>query len=135
MIPNLDPAMQVGLFVMIFVFLLGGVNQVLKIIDHFRAKPPNHEQFVKIEHCREARATANTGLNQRLSNIEADVASIDQGDRRGRSDIHRDVRRVEERVSKLEGQIELFGQRQISQGGILDKILHELGELKGRQSR
>jgi hypothetical protein len=131
--PPTNPTLyDIGLFVAIAFFLLAGIKQILGIIDHFRAKPPAHEQFVKIPQCQELRINAKATLDHRLDAIDDHLENLDTGDRKGRSDIHRDVRKVEERVSKVEGQIELFGQRQVSQGNILDRILSELGEVKGR---
>ena len=113
-------------------FLLAGFNTILKIINHFKAKPPVHEQYVNKEHCKEVRQSCSETINRRLTGIEAELGELDKGDRKGRSDIHRDVRALEDRVAKLEGYSETMNQRQISQGGVLDKILHELGEVKGR---
>lgn len=122
---------DIGLFVVIAAFLLGAVNQVLKIVDHFRAKPPAHEQYVKLDSCKEIRAGCKTALDHRLDNIEEGLKGIDTGDREGRSHIHRDVRKLEDRISKTEGYVETMNQRQISQGGILDNILEKLGKVQG----
>jgi len=113
------------------VFLLGLFKLVMDIIEKFKTKPAAHEQFVKIPTCKEHREACAAALEKRLEKIDGELSTIDQGDRRGRSDIHRDVRKLEERLGKTEAYVEVMNQRQISQGGILDNILSEQGELKG----
>ena len=123
---------QIGVFVVIAVFLIGGINQILKIVDHFKMTPPAGDQFVKIPQCQEFRQLGKAGIDKQLDDVSAKLSDIDKDDRKGRSAIHRDVRNLEDRISKTEGYVETMNQRQIAQGGVLDKILSELGEVKGR---
>ena len=115
---------DVGMFVVISVFVLGGVKQTLGIINYFKPDPPLHDQFVKTIQCKDLR----TMIEQKQSELDDGL----NDDRRGRSVIHHDVRRVEGRVAKVEGLLETYNQRQISQGSVLEKILSELGEVKGQ---
>lgn len=126
---------DVGVFVIIAVFLLGGIRQILAIIEYFKAKPPVHEQFVKISQCKLDRSAAKEGLDKRLDAIDDGLDTLEGEDRKGRSGIHHDVRDVEKRVAALEAQSEGMNQ-QLTQNGVqLGVILSKLGSVEGQLKR
>lgn len=117
--PAMDAALQVGVFVIIGVFILGGALTVLKIIDHFRAKPPNHEKFATIPALSDCRARCD----EELEKVRSDLKEYRKNDAEGRSKIHRDVRRIEQATAAQEASIGMINQTVCRMETKLDRVL------------
>lgn len=131
-IPVSPSLLDVGLFVVIAVFLLGGIKHVIAIIDYFKQKPPAHEQYVKIQTCKELREASRENTEKTQDELQSEIKNIRDGDSEGRSKIHRDVRRVEERLARVEGQNEIFNQRQVAMDGKLDSLPERILKILNR---
>lgn len=120
---DIDAAVYVGIFVMIGVFLLGGFVLILKIIDHFRAKPPNHEKFATISTVANCRARCDTEMER----VRSDLKEYRKDDAKGRSKIHRDVRSIEQTTAAQESSIQMINQTVCRMETKLDKVLVRKG--------
>lgn len=121
---ELGAALYVGLFVIIGVFLLGGVHTILRIIDYFRAKPPAHEKFATIPALGECRARCDDELEK----VRKDLKEYRKDDAEGRSKIHHDVRRIEQITASQETSITLMNQTMCRMETKLDKVLVNKGK-------
>lgn len=128
---NDDITLKIGVFLVVLAFFLGLLRNILSIIVQMRSKTPLHLEYVERRRYERETEECRAQLSRRMEELEQELQRRAVDGQSGRLAIHRDVRKMEERVSALEAYSETMNQRQIQQSGLLNQILSELGEVRG----
>jgi hypothetical protein len=98
---------ELAAFLASLLFLVSGVNAVMKLVDRMKEKPPPAETYTTLAQCR----TLHTAQDHRISQTECAVESLRQEMKDERGEMMESLRRIHARI---------------------DAIPPALGELKGR---
>lgn len=107
-----SPALTLFTWVGTFLFIVGAINQVMRLIEYFRAKPPASELYMTKEQAHQFLNQMRERHGEMESRIEALSGSREADRQTFRDDINSlrgevltDIRRVHERLDNLPAQI------------------------------
>lgn len=102
-------AIQIGVWMVSGGSVLVIANQVLKLADRLKEKPPVSEVYETKEHCR----TLENATVHRLGKLEEaqteifrKLESMSAADEQGRSKIHERINKLSELIAKVLGRLE-----------------------------